>query len=123
MTQGEYQQFLSRTAKHEGDAEPDGAHGGVDDESELHADIREYCKRRGWIALTGSMAHRAMRTIGEFDFTVIADQGRVFFVEAKTAKGKLTPEQDGLHMIAKILGHEKRVSVVRSMDDFRKIVE
>ena len=90
-------------------------------EKDLHGEIKAHCKQMGWIALTGSMAHRAMRTLGEYDFTIQADGGRVFFVEAKTAKGKLSPEQTALHHWARKLGHT--VHVVRSMKEFRAIVD
>lgn len=93
----------------------------VTNESELHNEIIAYCKSKGWIYLHGSMAHRTFRTLGEMDFTILADKGRVFFVEAKTAKGKLSTEQLGFAMHAQKLGHE--VKLVRSMEDFRKVVE
>jgi hypothetical protein len=85
-------------------------------ESDLHAEIMEECKRRGWLSFHGSMAHRAMRTIGEPDFTVLADKGRVFFIEAKSKTGKLRPEQIGLAMMAERLGH--KIHCVRSMAEF-----
>lgn len=93
----------------------------TNDEAELHADILTYCKARGWIALHGSMAHRTFRTAGEWDVTCIASEGRVFFIEVKSAKGKLSPEQDGLIQWAHRLGHV--VHVVRSYQQFLEIVE
>jgi hypothetical protein len=90
-------------------------------ESKLHQDIREECGRRGWIVLTGSMAHRAMRTPGEFDFTILADAGRVFFVEAKTRTGKLTVEQAALKHWAENLGHTP--AVVRSLAEFLEVIK
>lgn len=88
----------------------------VEDESELHQAILDECKRRGWIALHGSMAHRTRRQIGEFDFTVICDGGKVLLVEAKSKSGKLRPEQAALHAWAQKLGH--KVWVVRNMAEF-----
>lgn len=85
-------------------------------ESKLHQDIRDECARRGWIALHGSMAHRAMRTPGEWDFVIVADQGRTFFVEAKTRTGKLTVEQAAMKHWAENLGHKPMV--VRSLAEF-----
>lgn len=90
-------------------------------ESDLHSKIREECRSRGWICLTGSMAHRAMRTIGEPDFTVLADNGRVFFIEAKSKTGKLRPEQAAIAAWAKKLGHT--IHVVRSMEEFLEITK
>lgn len=90
-------------------------------ERDLHSKIKEECRRRGWICFTGSMAHRAMRTIGEPDFTILADNGRVFFIEAKSKTGKLRPEQAALQVWAKKLGHE--IKAVRSMDEFLEAVK
>lgn len=88
-------------------------------EVELHNQILDYCRRRGWIALHGSTACATARTIGEFDFVVLADRGRVFLVEVKTAKGKLTPEQAGMHHWAARLGHQPKV--VRSLREFEEL--
>jgi len=90
-------------------------------ESELHEKIMAACRVRGWIYFHGSMATRTRRTIGEPDFIVLADGGRVFFVEVKTAKGKLSPEQFSMQHHAAKLGHT--VHVVRSMGDFYKVIE
>lgn len=92
-----------------------------DDESKLHEHIRQECKSRGWITFRGSMAHRAMRTLGEPDFTVLADGGRIYFVEAKTKAGKLSREQLGLKHWAENLGH--KIHVVRSLSEFLKVIE
>lgn len=89
-------------------------------ESDLHDKIAEFCKQNGWICLHGSMAHRAMRTLGEPDFTILADSGRVFFIEAKSKTGKLRPEQLGMRLMAEKLGHT--IHVVRSMDEFERVV-
>lgn len=116
-------QYLDYLRKGKQDHDPQGGSDAVDVESELHQDIMDYCKQRGWIALHGSMAHRAMRTPGEFDFVLLASEGRVFFIEAKSKTGKLSPEQNGLHMMAEMLGHKDKVRVVRSMLEFRDFVE
>lgn len=85
-------------------------------EKDLHEQILAECKRRGWIALHGSMAHSTFRTEGEWDFTILADNGRMLMVECKTRTGKLSPAQSALHAWAAKLGH--RVHVVRSLVDF-----
>lgn len=68
----------------------------VEDESDLHCGIIAECKRRTWICLHGSMAHRSHRTVGEPDCIVIADRGRVFFLECKRKGGKPTKEQSAM---------------------------
>lgn len=93
--------------------------GGVMREAELHEEIFDECRRRGWIALHGSMAERTCRTLGEPDFVILAGGGRVLFVECKTRAGKLSPAQAALKHHAEKLGHA--VHVVRSMEEFLRI--
>jgi hypothetical protein len=95
--------------------------GGVDKESELHREILDHCRRMGWIALHGSMAQATARTIGEWDFTILADRCRVFFVECKKKDGKLSNEQLGMIAWAEKLGHS--VAVVRSIKEFYELCE
>lgn len=89
-------------------------------ESDLHHQIIEYCKGRRWITFHGSTAHRAMRTIGEPDFQILANEGRMFLVECKTKTGKLSNEQRGLQLVAEMLGH--KIHVVRSFKEFVQLV-
>ena len=91
-----------------------------DDEGKLHNEIMDECRKRGWIPLHGSMAHRALRTPGEWDFVIIADGGRTFLIECKSKKKKQSTEQKGLHLMASILGHKPHV--VRSFEQFLSIV-
>jgi hypothetical protein len=92
---------------------------GVGREADLHAQVFDECRRRGWIALHGSMAERTCRTLGEPDFVILADAGRVLFVECKSRSGKLSPAQAALKHHAEKLGH--MVHVVRSMEEFLRI--
>jgi len=89
-------------------------------EKDLHNQILAECKRRGWIALHGSMAHSTFRTEGEWDFEIKADGGRSYMIEAKTSTGKLSPAQLALHAWARKLGHT--VHVVRSIGEFLEVV-
>ena len=89
-------------------------------EAELHEQVFAECRRRGWIALHGSMAERTCRTLGEPDFVILADGGRVLFVECKSRSGKLSPAQAALKFHAEKLGHA--VHVVRSLQDFLKLL-
>ncbi len=91
-----------------------------DDESKLHQQIIDECKRRGWVALHGSMAHKAMRNPGECDFTVAGSNGRVWFIECKTKTGKLSNEQAGMLQWLTKLGH--RAYLVRCIEDFLAII-
>lgn len=85
-------------------------------EKDLHELIIEECKRRRWLCFHGAMHKRAWRNLGEPDFQIYADRGRHFLIECKTSKGKLTPEQIGVAMMAETLGH--KVFCVRSFQQF-----
>ena len=89
-------------------------------EAYLHAEIIQDCRRRGWIYLHGSMASETHRTLGEPDFVILADGGRVFFIECKGAEGKLRPAQAAIAFHAARLGHE--IHVVRSMLDYVNVI-
>ena len=93
-----------------------GTRNGEEREASLHEAIFDECRRRCWIALHGSMAERTCRTLGEPDFVILADGGRVFFVECKSRTGKLSPAQFALKHHAETLGHT--VHVVRSLEEF-----
>ena len=111
---------LARLNPHLFSSPPSAGASGVSREAELHEEIFDECRARGWIALHGSMAERTCRTLGEPDFTILADGGRVLFVECKTRTGKLSPAQAALKVHAEKLGHT--VHVVRSRDEFLKLL-
>ena len=92
----------------------------VSREADLHEEIFDECRHRGWIALPGSMAERTCRTLGEPDFVILAGGGRVLFVECKSRSGKLSPAQAALKFHAEKLGHT--VHVVRSREEFLNLL-
>ncbi len=92
----------------------------VNRESDLHADIFNECRRRGWIAFHGSMSERTHRNAGEPDFIILTDDKRALLVECKTKTGKLSIAQQGMVAHAAKLGHT--IHVVRSMEDFLKLL-
>lgn len=93
----------------------------VEHEDELHYQIIDYCKSKGWLYLHGSMAHKTFRTLGEPDFVIVADRARFFLVECKANGGKLSTDQLGFAMHAQKLGHE--VHLVRSYEQFLEVVQ
>lgn len=93
----------------------------TDDEAELHNQISDWCKYRGWLCFHGSMAHRARRTPGEPDFIICTDDKRVLFVECKTKVGKLSQEQLAIQAWLKKLGHDYHI--VRSLAEFMDVAK
>lgn len=92
----------------------------VERESSLHSQIAALCKAKGWIAFHGATHTRSFRTVGECDFTILADGGKVLFVEAKTKSGKLSIEQQSMIVHAAKLG--TTIHVCRSISDFEKLL-
>lgn len=113
FTKEQYEAYLMRTAKQQ-NAELCGRF--VSAESVLHDQIIDECKRRGWVAFHGSMAHKTFRTPGEPDFVILAERGRTFMVECKKAKAKLSPDQLAIHHWANKLGHH--IHTIRSFQEF-----
>lgn len=109
ITTTDYQNMLARAAAKTRNPAPSTAE---PLEAPLHDFILQECRRRGWLCFHGSMAHRTKRTKGEQDFTIMADGGRVLFIECKGRTTKTSTEQAGVHAMARKLGHE--VHVVRS---------
>lgn len=116
------QQYSDWLAKEEYRKQRDGMVGktdGVKNEKDLHAEILRECRNRGWIAFHGSMAHSTFRTLGEPDFVILGERGRVVLVECKTKKGKLSPDQAAIAHWAENLGH--KIHVVRSLKEFMEL--
>jgi hypothetical protein len=91
----------------------------IEDESDLHNAIIDYCRERGWQYLHGSMAERTHRTLGEPDFIILAHGSQLRMVECKSKTGKLSLDQQGFIAHAKKNGHV--VYMVRSMDEFVRL--
>ena len=91
---------------------------GVDKESDLHADIIQYCRSKGWLFFHGAMCAETHRTEGEPDFLIFRPGG-FLLVECKTRTGKLSIAQQSVSAQAKQLGHT--VHIVRSMEEFLKL--
>lgn len=89
-------------------------------EAALHDQIATEIKRRGWYYVRSRMDRRTTTQRGVPDFIIAADEGRVFWIEAKTPKGKLRPEQIGAIKWLEICGH--KAHVVRSIEDFLKVI-
>lgn len=117
MTQAEVNAYNARQNK--GQSLPQFE--GVTDESQLHSEIYDECRRRGWIALHGSMSQRTHRTAGEPDFVILADKRKTILVECKSRSGKLSLDQVSMQAHALKLGHE--IHVVRTFGQFLEYVK
>lgn len=115
FTQAEYNAYMARQSR-----PVESRHVGESDESKLHEQILNECRRRGWIAYHCRMDMPTTLMKGIPDFTIFADGGRVILVECKTAKGKLSVEQAAVNAWLSKLG--QTVHVVRSLEEFMEVI-
>lgn len=85
-------------------------------EAQLHQEILEYCRSKGWPVVHSRLDRPATVGVGTPDFTVAMPGGKTIWVEAKTAKGKLRPEQQAWLAALRAKGH--RAGVVRHLQEF-----
>jgi len=85
-------------------------------EAELHEAILHYCRSKGWCVAHCRMDKPSTSQIGTPDFIVAMPQGKTIWVEAKTAKGKLSLEQQAWLTALRKLGH--KAGVVRHIQEF-----
>lgn len=90
-------------------------------EAQLHREILDYCRARGWPVVHSRMDVPQTAGVGTPDFVVALPGGRTLWVEAKSKKGKLRPEQAAWMAALRAVEHE--ACVVRSMGDFFRCVE
>lgn len=74
-------------------------------ESDLHAEIEDYCKKMGWYYVHSRMDTATTTQLGVTDFIIAAPGGLTFWIEAKAKKNKPTPEQLGVGVFLKMLNH------------------
>ncbi len=97
------------------------AHPTEGSEAELQADIVSALKRLGWPYLQTRMDAANTYTIkGAPDFVIFMPHGKVLCVECKTAKGKLSTEQEGFGKWLNLMNHH--YAVVRSLQGFTELI-
>lgn len=118
ITQGDYLQMLSRLEGNKVRELPNP------EAAEVEGDLQEACisacRARGWFVVFSRMDLPTTLPLGTPDLIVAADNSRVFWVECKSASGKMRPAQLGVKLMLEKLGHT--VHVVSSLEAFLKIV-
>lgn len=114
-----YEEMLARTerARHRSPAPADAQSPNL--ESDLHEQILDYCRSKGWRAVHSRMDKKTTTDLGVPDF-IISAPGRVFFIEAKRKGRKPTPEQ--LAFMAHVRNHGHPCGVVYSFQEFLYVV-
>lgn len=113
----QFAEMLSRTNRR---AEPASTEG-VEKESDLHDQIQQFCRDRGWVCIHSRMDRAATNQVGTPDFILGADDGRVFWIECKRKNAKCSPAQNA--MLAWLLKNGQKACVVRSMAEFREAIK
>ena len=90
-------------------------------EKELHDAILGYCRARCWPVVHSRMDVPQTAGVGTPDFVIALPGGATLWVEAKTAAGKLRPEQAAWLAALRAVGH--RAEVVRSFEEFLSVVQ
>lgn len=90
-------------------------------ESDLHDAILAHCRAMQWPVVHSRMDVPQTAGVGTPDFVVAMPGGRTVWVEAKSAKGKLSPEQRAWMAALVRVGHTAHV--VRSMQEFMEVVK
>ncbi len=122
ISRQQYAEMLSRGQRnwkrdHPQSACPDA----VEHESDLHTQIEDELKRRGWYYVHSRMDKPSTVAVGVPDFCIAADGGRAFFIEAKGRRTKVTPKQAGALLMLGNLGH--KAALVRSFTEFLEVVK
>jgi hypothetical protein len=85
-------------------------------EQRLHEQILTECHARRWLVIHSRMDRPTTTAKGVPDFVILADNGRLFLVEAKARQGKLSIAQLAFGIQCEYLGH--KVHLVRSLANF-----
>jgi len=95
---------------------------GVARELALHDEIIAHCRQQWppWKYIRANPVEASTIAKGCQDFTIFLPGGRLLCVECKRADGKLSDDQQIWAKELIMLGHQ--VHVVRSMDEFLKVV-
>lgn len=120
ITQAQYIAMLSRTSPR--DTKP-ALGPGPDRESDLHDQIADYCRGKGWIVHHSRMDKRSTCEKGWADFGIVTPKN-VYFIEAKVMGRKLRPEQAAFRAQVLKLNNPNVVhAVVHSMSEFLESVK
>ncbi len=112
----QYRQMLEKMIRKHPITPTMEARAGVEREADLHDQILEYCKDKGWICVHSRMDQPSTNQVGTVDAIVATDDGRTLWVEMKRPGGKLTPAQHAfIHWLER---NHQEVCVVRSLEEF-----
>lgn len=92
-----------------------------ENESELHGQIIDWLKSKGWYWVHSRMDRKTTTQLGVVDFIIAAPGGVTFWIEAKAKGNKPTPPQIGVAMMLERVGH--RHATVWNFEQFLRAVD
>ena len=93
----------------------------VDRESDLHRQVQDWLDAHGWVYIHSRMDRKSTTSEGSPDFVIGCPNGRTLWLELKSRRGKIRPEQRYWEVQLRRLGHIH--SFIRCMNDFLQISE
>jgi hypothetical protein len=118
FSESDYQQMQARLAKQ--NPVKQRTPKAVTRERDLHDDIDEYCRSKGYLVIHARMDRESTIAVGIPDFTIFMPN-RAVFIECKARNGKTTTEQLAKIAHARKLGFT--AEVVDNFDDAVKAME
>lgn len=115
ISEAQFREMLARTERARFRGAASGDEESPELESQLHQDIHDYCRSKGWAVIHSRMDCKTTTAKGVPDF-IISMPGRVAFVECKRKRNKPTPEQ--LAFLCHVRHHGHIAGVVYSMEEF-----
>jgi hypothetical protein len=89
-------------------------------EAEIHKEILDYCRSKGWPVCHSRMDRPTTSGVGTPDFVIALPAGVTLWIEVKTNTGKLSTEQQAWMRWLK--NHDHSCAVVRSLKEFLALV-
>lgn len=114
FTEAQYRAYLAKQHQFTEQREHISEHSVA--ERDIHAQIEDECRRRGWYFVHARVDKPTTIGIGTPDFIIAREDGKTLWIEVKTSTGKMTPEQAATAAWLKKLGH--KWAIVRSFDEF-----
>lgn len=121
MTTAEFYALMARTYRKAGDKTIGRCFEQAAQESDLHQQIIDHCRRQGWYYVHSRMDKPNTNGIGTPDFVIFMDCGRVACIECKRKGSKPTTAQLAAQAQLRHLGH--RSEIVYSYEQFVLVIQ
>jgi hypothetical protein len=115
------QQFTDYEARHIPKTRLPAPADAVDRESDLHDQIIQFCKDKGWYYVHSRRDKRTTNQVGCPDFILAGEMGNTYWVECKRKGGK--PSTAQLAAMAHLNKLRHCAGIVSSMSEFMELIK